>query len=126
MIFGETRRKHVGTTEQKLLFDSQKGRCMYCGRKLGLAYLHVDHKTPISRDGSNKIRNLQLICGPCNTRKGSMTDGEFRRKYGLTPATKAKGPPAKAIPQSYFEKKTKEIADKKAKRKKKDGGFWGL
>ncbi len=77
---------------------------MYCGRKLGVAYMHADHKTPLSQGGTNSKRNFQLLCGPCNTRKGRMTHADFRRKYKLT----AKGPPTPVIRQSYFEQITKQ------------------
>ena len=108
MIFGRSPRKPIGTKNKEALFALQNGRCMYCGRKMGLAYLHVDHKTPVSRGGTNRLSNLHLLCSACNTRKGNMSDGEFRRKYELAPAREAKGPPSKVIPQDYFKKKTKE------------------
>lgn len=44
-----------------------------------------------------------------------MTDGEFRRAYKLTPATKAKGPPARVIPQKRFEEISATISKRKAK-----------
>lgn len=129
MAFWKMPRKQVGKAEQEALFRSQDGRCNYCGRKLGMNYLHVDHKVPLARGGSIRLSNLQLLCSPCNTRKGGMTDGEFRRKYALAPARQAKGPSAKVIPQQYFEKITKQVADKRRERvktkEKKDRDFWG-
>ena len=91
-----------------------------------MAYFHVDHKTPVARAGSNRISNLQLICGPCNTRKGALTDSEFRRRYKLTPSRKVKEPPQKVIPQKYFEEISKTIATRKVKqrRKREDDWFW--
>lgn len=43
-------------------------RCLCCGgkRKLG-----ADHVVPFSRNGSNRIGNIQPLCEPCNRRKGS-------------------------------------------------------
>ena len=93
---------------------------MYCGKKLEMAYFDVDHKTPFSRNGSEGIKNKQLLCRPCNTRKGDLTDGEFRRAYKLTPARQAEGPPTKVIPQKYFEEMTKERARKRRTRSNAD------
>lgn len=86
--------------ERARLRAAQGGKCKYCGVRLQSAYMEVDHKVPLSRGGSNERRNLQLLCGPCNRRKGSATDSEFRRKYGL----RSQGPPSKFIPQQYFER----------------------
>ena len=122
MLFGEPERKRIGKREREALYAEQKGRCNYCGVKLDMAYFPVDHKTPVARNGTNDFSNLQLICSPCNTRKGDMTDGEFRRKYKLTPARQANGPPAQVIPQGHFEDRTKEVA--KRRKKASDDSFW--
>ncbi len=118
-------RKRIGKTERQMLYKVQGGRCMYCGRKLSLADMHVDHKTPVVRRGSNSMSNLQLLCAPCNTRKGDMTEGEFRRAYKLTPSREAKGPPKKTIGLKHFEGISKTIAQKKAKdRQRRDNDYW--
>lgn len=124
------RRKSFGKREKELLFKDQNGKCMYCGKKEREAtYFEIDHKTPMARDGSDSISNLQLLCGPCNKRKGAQTDGQFRKAFKLTPASKTKGPPTKVIPQSYFEKIAKEIAGKKSAKRKRaaqqEENIWG-
>ena len=117
-------RRKIGKQEKELLHKAQRGKCNYCGRKLGLAYHDIDHKTPIARGGFDGGKNLQLLCGPCNTRKGDMTDGEFRRRYKLTPARKAKRPPPRVIPQKYFEQITKDVASRKAKLRRREPSKW--
>ncbi|MYD35568.1 MAG: HNH endonuclease [Dehalococcoidia bacterium] len=130
MIFGDfgggRTRKSFGKKEREALFLSQGGRCMYCGKKeREVTYFDVDHKTPFSRNGRDTFANLQLLCRPCNTRKGDMTDGEFRKAYGLTAASKAKNPPTKVIPQSYFEKISKSrAAKKKRSTRSRTNDFW--
>ena len=117
-------RRHIDSALKDLLYEAQGGRCNFCGRKIDKAYFHVNHLTPVSRNGSDRPKNLQLLCGPCNTRKGDQTDGEFRRLYKLTPAREAKGPPTKGIPQQYFEGKSKAIKTQKAKRRRRDFEVW--
>lgn len=69
------------------LLCQQDARCIYC-RSL-LQGFHIDHKTPVSRGGSNEIDNLQLLCADCNLRKSSLTHEEFleRLPAASTPAT---------------------------------------
>ena len=115
------RRKSFGKKERDALFALQQGKCMYCGKKEREAtYFDIDHKTPMARNGSDALSNLQLLCRPCNTRKGAQTDGQFRKAFKLPAASKAKEPPTKVIPQSYFEKIAKEIAGKKSTKRSRE------
>ncbi|NKM04160.1 HNH endonuclease [Rhizobium leguminosarum] len=65
--------------------------CFYCERPLnsrqvarrgdrnkGLDYT-IDHKTPVSRGGSNERSNRVPCCFRCNQVKGDLTDVEFRQ-----------------------------------------------
>ena len=118
----EPSRRRLGASEKQALYKIQDGKCMYCGKKMALAYMHIDHKTPIEKRGSNRFSNLQFLCSPCNTRKGKLTDGQFRKRFELTPSREAKGPPRKVIPLSHFERISKE----RAKEKRNSGGGWGI
>jgi len=51
------------------------GACAYCGSKV---LIEIDHRTPLTRGGSNLIENLLPACRRCNRRKGTMTEEEFR------------------------------------------------
>jgi len=44
------------------------GRCRQCGSD---QELHFDHVIPWSKGGANTVQNIQLLCGPCNRRKGA-------------------------------------------------------
>lgn len=82
------RRRFSDDLKRKLCQD-QDYRCMYCGRKRAFSDLEIDHKKPVQREGSDNVRNLQVLCPPCNKRKGNQTDQEFRRRYReLLPKTK--------------------------------------
>ena len=66
------------TTAQWLdLVRIYDGRCGYCGVA---ATLEPDHRIPLSRGGSNWIENIIPCCSPCNTRKRTATEDEFRAR----------------------------------------------
>lgn len=44
------------------------GRCRQCGNQHELQY---DHIIPVSMGGATTAENLQILCGPCNRRKGA-------------------------------------------------------
>lgn len=57
-----------------LLIHEQHGACLYCGEKITLATMEVDHIVPASRGGTNSRLNLAATCRGCN---GSKSDTPF-------------------------------------------------
>src|SRR5439155_7332455 len=53
------------------LLETWGRTCAYCGAAGVL--LQVEHVVPRSRGGSDRVANLTLACGACNTAKGSRT-----------------------------------------------------
>ncbi len=53
-------------------------RCYLCGVGLTTHTAQIEHRTPISRGGSNWLANLAPACAPCNRRKYTKTESEFR------------------------------------------------
>lgn len=70
------------TKEIKELLIKQDNLCAVCKCDLTLGY-QIDHKTPLSRGGSNWIDNIQLLCPADNRQKNASTDYEYRVKLGL-------------------------------------------
>ena len=50
------------------VWQRDAGMCRSCGAKTELQY---DHLIPVSMGGANSVDNLQILCGPCNRRKGA-------------------------------------------------------
>ncbi len=48
-----------------------QGICHYCGRKVGIKNLTMDHVIPLSRGGRSTKGNLVPCCKQCNTAKQS-------------------------------------------------------
>lgn len=44
--------------------------CLCCGKR---ASLTADHIVPVEHGGSSDISNIQPLCRPCNSRKGTQT-----------------------------------------------------
>lgn len=60
----------------KMLYDTQKGLCWWCGGKLKDKY-EVDHRVPLSRGGSNGVGNLVISCQHCNRSKRAKLPHEW-------------------------------------------------
>ena len=67
----------VFVSPKLVLYDQQNGRCNGCRIFLPPRNLEIDHIVPRAKDGSDEIENLQLLCGACNSMKGSRTHDEF-------------------------------------------------
>lgn len=67
-------------THKHTLFGRQEGVCRGCKVSFPFRNLTVDHIVPRSRGGTDHIDNLQLLCGACNSVKGTGTQEEFRAK----------------------------------------------
>jgi 5-methylcytosine-specific restriction endonuclease McrA len=63
------------------LFLFQGGKCVSCLCGLKTGY-HVDHVLPIALGGTNDPKNLQLLCAPCNLRKGAKHPVDYAQSLG--------------------------------------------
>ena len=61
--------------EWRELVQRYGGRCAYCD---ALGRVGPDHRTPLSRGGTNAIENILPSCRRCNQRKYTLTEREFR------------------------------------------------
>jgi 5-methylcytosine-specific restriction endonuclease McrA len=64
-----------GYEVREYLLEKYSRKCCYCGKTD--VPLEIEHITPKSRGGSNRVGNLCLACHDCNQRKGNQTAAEF-------------------------------------------------
>lgn len=64
-----------GYEVREYLLEKWQRKCAYCGAKD--TPLEIEHITPKSKGGSNRVSNLTLACHGCNQKKGSQTAKEF-------------------------------------------------
>ena len=67
-------------THKHTLFGKQEGLCYGCKIFFPFRNFTVDHIVPRARAGTDHIDNLQLLCGACNSAKGSGTQAELLAK----------------------------------------------
>ena len=65
----------AGYEVREYLLEKWQRTCAYCGKTN--VPLEIEHLTPRSRGGSNRVSNLTLACTPCNQKKGNRTAAEF-------------------------------------------------
>lgn len=61
-------REAIPADVKQLVWMRDRGSCRRCGSNVELQF---DHVIPHSLGGANTPENLQILCGPCNRRKGA-------------------------------------------------------
>jgi HNH endonuclease len=65
----EGRRQPILESVRHEVWRRDEGRCVDCGSRKNLEF---DHIVPLSKGGSNTVRNIELRCESCNRKKGAM------------------------------------------------------
>lgn len=68
MPYEQTIREHIPQSVIAEVWRKYDGRCAQCGSNQNL---EVDHRIPVSQNGSSSFANLQLLCRSCNQAKGA-------------------------------------------------------
>lgn len=61
---------------KRVLFNRDGWKCQYCGEKVGLHNVEVEHVMPQSRRGPTSWLNCVTSCHTCNKRKANRTPEE--------------------------------------------------
>ena len=62
-----TQRGQIPDDLKQYVWQRDGGRCRHCGATTELQF---DHIIPVAKGGATSDENLQILCGPCNRRKG--------------------------------------------------------
>ena len=90
-----TKRRSYPPGTKETLFRRQNHQCIICGKRRLIKNLQIDHIFPVVRGGPDNISNYQLLCPPCNQRKGIQSNQEFYDRYRRIASTNMlKSPPA--------------------------------
>ena len=77
---------------RKNILARDGNRCQYCGKRLPVSQLSLDHVHPKSRGGKSSWTNVVTACNPCNTRKGGRLPAEAAMKLRTVPAVPKRNP----------------------------------
>lgn len=72
--------RHRTRDNMDFLYGKQQGDCPGCKRHYPAKDFHVDHIVPRADGGSDELDNLQLLCGHCNSTKGTGTMHDLRHR----------------------------------------------
>ena len=64
-------------THKHTLFGQQEGQCVGCLVAFPFRNFTIDHIVARNKGGTDHLDNLQLLCGACNSMKGTRTQEEF-------------------------------------------------
>ncbi len=70
--------KLQGYEIREYLLEKFGRKCYYCKEKN--VPLEIEHIIPKAKGGTNRVDNLTLSCGPCNTKKGNLHPDEINEE----------------------------------------------
>ena len=68
------------STHKDLLYGKQSGQCGGCMVMFHKRNLTIDHIVPRTKGGTDHVENLWLLCGACNSSKGTKSQAEFLKE----------------------------------------------
>jgi len=71
-------RKRLSKKERKRVYEKTGGRCAYCGYRIQIGAMQVDHVKPLAHGGKDTESNMFPACRSCNHRKGASSVESFR------------------------------------------------
>ncbi len=93
-MYQPPKRRKLSKAERQAIYDKYDGHCAYCGEKITLQQLQVDHVIPMEfhevykATGQNldDLWNMLPACRSCNHYKSTLTLDKFRQALENQPA----------------------------------------
>lgn len=81
-LHGINQRHKIKITLEELqsVIDQSEHQCYYCNSWIDITdsrQFQFDHRQPLSKGGTNEIKNIVLSCTKCNQKKNDKTEEEF-------------------------------------------------
>ena len=107
---GNTRKQISAKIRYELLRESGN-KCQVCGARAAHgAELHIDHKKPVDKGGTNEKSNLWVLCSECNLGKKNLFD-DSDNQVEDAPKKTPKQPGAEKRLSAYFENKPNQFIE---------------
>lgn len=130
-------RRKLSRANRVRLWNMMNRRCAYCGQKLELSDMCVDHVRPLSQGGRDTVDNMVCSCWHCNQHKAQKSVDEFRSEIQGAPVALFRESAAyremlryNLVNEThrrvifYFEKKGKEKHVSKQKKRKRHRPYY--
>ena len=76
----KSKRKQFSKSMRRNIYEKTQGYCYLCGKFVKFNSFEVEHKTPLSKGGTNDLSNLYCSCHKCNKLKRNIYYEEFMEK----------------------------------------------
>ena len=83
--YDETKRKKLTKEERIEIYNRFDGRCGYCGEKINIKNMQVDHIVALRVGGTDTLDNMICACRSCNHYKSTYTLEVFEKQLQEIP-----------------------------------------
>ena len=83
--YDETKRKKLTKEERIEIYNRFDGRCGYCGEKINIKNMKVEHIVDLRVGGTDTLDNMICACRSCNHYKSTYTLEVFEKQLQEIP-----------------------------------------
>lgn len=78
--YDKLKRKRITKKERIEIYNQYDGRCVYCGTKIDIKNMQVDHIVPLRKGGKDDLDNMICACRSCNHYKSTLDLDDFKEQ----------------------------------------------